>query len=83
MPGQKKITTDELEKLFDEGGDILDHFDMEKATKRVNVDLPIWLIKALDAERERKGQTRQALMRGILVDYIDVKRSQLIAKKRA
>ena len=73
----KKLTAKGLDENFDNGEDITGSLDVENATKRVNLDLPIWLLKAIDMERERKGQTRQALMRGILVDYIDSKKDLL------
>lgn len=41
-------------------------------TKRVNVDIPVWAIKELDKESDRRGITRQALIKTWLIDRIDV-----------
>lgn len=40
-------------------------------TKRVNVDIPVWAIKELDREAERRGIARQSLIKTWLVDKID------------
>ncbi|MCB0404176.1 MAG: hypothetical protein KDD51_05275 [Bdellovibrionales bacterium] len=40
-------------------------------TKRVNVDIPVWAIRELDRESERRGITRQALIKTWLIDRID------------
>jgi len=67
---QKRISAEELDRLFDEGQeDILQYFDLSKARrpnleiKRVNVDLPRWMINALDDEAERLGVTRQSVIK--------------------
>ena len=47
----EKITSENLEELFDEGCDVTGFFDFDSAvvvegrteTKRVNVDMPIWM----------------------------------------
>ena len=41
-------------------------------TKRVNVDFPIWAIKEMDREADRRGITRQALIKMWLIDKLDV-----------
>jgi hypothetical protein len=41
-------------------------------TKRVNVDIPVWAIKELDKEADRRGITRQSLIKNWLVDKIDL-----------
>jgi hypothetical protein len=59
----------ELDKKFDDGEDISEYFDWSKARrpnlepKRVNVDFPAWVVRALDAEAQRLGVTRQALIK--------------------
>lgn len=58
-----------LESKFDRGESVLDYFETEN--KRVGVDLPPWVIKALDQEAARRGITRQALIKTWLVDRLD------------
>lgn len=59
----------EIDKKFDEGGDISEHFDMSKAKrpelepKRVNVDFPLWMIQLLDKEARRLGVPRQSIIK--------------------
>lgn len=59
----------ELDKKFDDGEDVSEFFDWSKARrpnlepKRVNVDFPTWVVRALDAEARRLGVTRQALIK--------------------
>ena len=70
MKKTTKLTAAELEKKFDAGKeDILEHFEVE--SKRVLVDLPMWLIQALDKEATRRGIARQAVMKNVLVDFVD------------
>ena len=68
----------ELDKKFDEGKeDILDHFDLSKGVrfnekqKRVNVDIPQWMINSLDRESKRIGVTRQSLIKMWLADRLE------------
>ncbi|MEW6409728.1 MAG: CopG family antitoxin [Nitrospirota bacterium] len=59
----------EFDKRFDEGKDISKYLDVSKARKpkqeqkRVNVDLPIWMIHLLDKEARRLGVPRQSIIK--------------------
>ncbi len=66
-----KETKQAKEARFESGHDRLEEFDMEQGTKMVNVELPLWTIKALDKEATRRGVARQALMKMWLVDRLD------------
>ena len=64
----KRISAEELERKFDAGEDIMDYLDLSKARRpnrrrRVNVDLPEWMIDRLDREAQRLGVSRQAVMK--------------------
>ena len=83
---QKRISAEELDRLFDEGKeDILQYFDLSTARrpnleiKRVNVDLPRWMINALDGEAERLGITRQSVIKTWIGEMIEARRAQLAA----
>lgn len=76
----KEITTEELERIFDEGKeDVLQYFDLSKARilkpdpQRVNVDFPGWMVSALDKEASRIGVTRQSLIKMWLADRLKQK----------
>lgn len=59
----------EFEKKFDSGEDIMEFLDKSKARRpgreqrRVNVDLPEWMIASLDKEARRLGVTRQSIIK--------------------
>lgn len=75
----EKITSENLEELFDEGSDVTGFFDFDSAvvvegrteTKRVNVDMPIWMVEALDKEAKRVGIGRQAVIKMWLAERLD------------
>jgi hypothetical protein len=58
-----------LDKKFDKGESISEHLDLPKAMrpgraqKRVNVDLPNWMVTSLDEEARRLGITRQSIIK--------------------
>jgi len=66
---KKSMKAEEFDKKFDNGEDILEYLDIEKARrpgleqKRVNVDFPNWMIKSLDKEAKRLGVTRQSIIK--------------------
>ncbi len=59
----------ELDKRFDEGEDISKYLDLSRASRpgmdqrRVNVDLPKWMIESLDKEARRLGVPRQSIIK--------------------
>ena len=78
MSGEK-IIPENLEEMFDQGEDVTEYFDFEKAeafdgkgeTKRVNVDFPLWMVDALDREARRVGIGRQAVIKMWLAERLD------------
>lgn len=73
----KTISAEELDKKFDDGEDISAYFDLENATrpnfeqKRVNLDLPLWMIQQLDFEAKKLGVARQAIMKMFLAQHLN------------
>ena len=63
------ITAEELDRRFDDGEDITQFLDLDQAfrpnleQRRVNLDLPNWMINTLDKEAKRVGVTRQSIMK--------------------
>ena len=59
----------ELDKKFDNGHDIVADLDLDKmerpghASKRINVDFPVWMIRLMDKESKRLGVTRQSIIK--------------------
>ena len=70
------VTAEEFDRRFDRGEDISDYLDWSRARRpklqqrRVNVDLPTWMIDTLDLEAKRVGVTRQSIMKMWLSDRI-------------
>ncbi len=77
MKKKKDTTTaEELDRRFDDGEDISKYLDWSKATrpgleqKRMNVDLPVWMISSLDRQAKRVGVTRQSIVKVWLSERI-------------
>jgi hypothetical protein len=76
------MKAEELDKIFDEGKeDILPYLDMTTLRrpnldqKRVNVDLPIWMIQQLDRQADLIGVTRQSIIKVWLSERIKEERT--------
>jgi hypothetical protein len=67
----------ELDRKFDEGGDISNQLDVSGARRpnqkqrRVNVDFPVWMIEGLDNEARRLGVTRQSIIKVWLAERLE------------
>ena len=76
MKKQDTITAEELDRKFDAGEDISRYLDWSKARrplldqKRINVDLPTWMIHSLDLEARRVGVTRPSIVKMWLSERI-------------
>jgi hypothetical protein len=61
-----KTTGKNLERKFDQGEDVMDYFDLAKASRpllekeRINLDIPHWMILRIARIARRKGLPRQA-----------------------
>lgn len=66
-----------LDNKFDDGHDISAHLDLSTAPRvnqqqrRVNVDIPTWMIEALDREAERVGVTRQSIIKVWIAERLE------------
>jgi hypothetical protein len=67
----------EFDRKFAAGEDITAYLEMSKARrpgheqKRVNVDFPVWMVRALDREAERLGVPRQTLIKVLVAQHIE------------
>lgn len=74
------ISAKELDRRFDAGEDVSEYFDWENARRpgleqrRVNVDLPLWMIGLLDREAKRIGVTRQSIVKVWLAERLQAER---------
>ncbi|RCV91443.1 type II toxin-antitoxin system BrnA family antitoxin [Vreelandella rituensis] len=67
----------DFDKKFDQGSeDIVDDLDLTTAhrvnqeQKRINVDLPAWVVESLDREAARIGVARQSIIKVWLVERL-------------
>ena len=78
----EKITTEEFDKRFDAGEDVLDYVDLEHphvqkalvrndVQRQINISAPAWLVDLLDDEASRRGISRKAVINDWLVDRAD------------
>ena len=74
----------EFDRKFDAGEDVLEYLELARAQrveqerKRVNVDLPIWMIHSLDKEARRLGIPRQSLIKFLIAKHIEEERAYRI-----
>lgn len=79
------MKAEELDKLFDEGGEFLPHLDLSTAKrigtnpKKINVDFPEWIVNALDMEAKKIGVTRQSIIKVWIAERLKAEQSQKIA----
>ena len=65
-----------LEARFDSGEDVMDYFDLSKASRpllekeRVNLDIPHWMVVQIDRIARRKGIPRQAQIKQWLAEKV-------------
>ncbi len=70
-------TAKEFDEAFDNGEDLSAFVDYSKGRrpnleqKRVNLDLPVWMIERLDQEAKRLGVARQAIMKMFLAQHLE------------
>ncbi len=70
------ITAEEFDRRFDDGENVSEYLDWDQAqrqglaTKRVNVDLPVWMIGSLDREARKIGVTRQSIVKVWLAERL-------------
>ena len=75
-PSELLITAEELDRRFDDGEDITAFLDWDSARRlgleprRVNVDLPSWMISELDNQASLIGVTRQSIIKVWLSERI-------------
>ena len=73
----KTITSEEFDKKFDNGEDILQYCDLSTARRinqehqKVNVDFPKWMVLSLDREARRIGVTRQSIVKMYIFERLE------------
>lgn len=78
---KKKLSVEEFDKMVDDGDDLSDVL-IPVSIKPVMIDLPIWMITALDDEARRLNVARKALINIWLADRLQ-SNQQISEKKKA
>ncbi len=64
-----KTKASDFDKKFDDGENVIANLDLSKARrpleeqKRINMDVPVWMLAALDREAKRLGVSRQSIIK--------------------
>lgn len=72
-----KVRASRFDREFDQGKDVSRYLDVSKARRpgleqrRVNVDIPVWMIESLDREAARLGVPRQSLVKLWLAERLE------------
>lgn len=76
------ITGKELDRRFNDGEDIIEFLDFDKATRlnpeqrRVNLDLPIWMIKFRTAQQRELEPHDSLLMKVWISEKVKVEQAE-------
>jgi len=71
------VKASNFDKKFDNGENIIAELDLARARrpgeeiKRINLDLPAWMLTSLDREARRLGVTRQSVIKMWLAERLD------------
>lgn len=68
---KKELTKKEREAQWEKEDEELTLAPGADFLKRVNLDLPVWALKELDTESNRRGIARQALIKNWIIDRLD------------
>ena len=75
------MNSSDFDQRFDAGESVLEALDLGGARrrrleqKRVNVDIPVWMIDQLDREASRLGVTRQSIIKMWLAERLEQRKS--------
>jgi len=71
-----KTKASDFDKKFDDGESVFADLDLSKARrpaeeqKRINMEVPVWMLAALDREARRLGVTRQSIIKMWLAERL-------------
>jgi hypothetical protein len=64
-----------FDEIFDNGESVIEYLDLKNIRKpnlelkRINIDIPIWIVESLDKEAKRIGISRQAIIKMWLAEH--------------
>lgn len=78
-----EITTEEFDRMFDEGEDVSAYLDFEKGVhlnrgdevRKVNLSVPGWVLETAEARARHRGVTRSSVLLDWLADAAEAERA--------
>ncbi|MDP1624447.1 MAG: CopG family transcriptional regulator [bacterium] len=67
----------DFDKKFDDGDSVIEELDLSQARrpaeeqKRIDMEIPVWMLDALDREAKRLGVTRQSIIKVWLAERLE------------
>ena len=64
-----------FDEKFDNNESVIDYLDLKNIRKpnlelkRINIDIPVWIVESLDKEAKRIGISRQAIIKMWLAEH--------------
>ncbi len=64
-----------FDEKFDNGESVIDYLDLKDIRKpnlelkKINIDIPVWIVESLDREAKRIGISRQAIIKMWLAEH--------------
>lgn len=71
-----KMKASDFDKSFDNGENIIEHLNLSEARrpameqKRINMEMPVWMLSALDRQAKRMGVSRQSVIKMWLAERL-------------
>ena len=71
-----KTKASDFDKKFDDGESVITELDLAKARhpaeeqKRIDMDVPVWMLTALDREAKRLGVSRKSIIKVWLAERL-------------
>jgi hypothetical protein len=67
----------DFDKKFDDGDSVIEELDLSQARrpaeeqKHIDMEIPVWMLEALDREARRLGVTRQSIIKIWLAERLE------------
>jgi hypothetical protein len=72
-----KAKASDFDKKFDDGDNVTEELDLSQARrpaedqKHIDMEIPVWMLDALDREARRLGVTRQSIIKIWLAERLE------------
>ncbi len=72
----------DFEEKFDNGEDLTEYLDLNQSVrtnhhpKRINIDVPLWMLQKIDLEASKLGVTRQSIIKFWVAEKLEASKTQ-------